>query len=254
MLDRRRAWCSIRELGFCAIGRTAKDARIVHDLYSHTIDVILRADRAGRLPGAPGEGHLRRRVLGPRAGEAAQGRQAAGVHRRDRARDGRRLGHRQGVRRGVSRNAARRSSASTSTATSSDAGRGRAGLSRHHLRRHLGAGGERGARQRRARPSAGSTCSCSTPAFFPGARVSRRSRTRSGSACTRSTSTPTSRCCANAIRCSSSRPRGGRVVVDRLEERARARARRRRLFGIESGADAARARRGAGVGRATASA
>lgn len=31
------------QLGFCAIGRSARDARIVHDLYSHTIDVILRS-------------------------------------------------------------------------------------------------------------------------------------------------------------------------------------------------------------------
>ena len=41
------------ELGFCAIGRTAKDARIVHDLYAHTIDVILRATALGGYRALP---------------------------------------------------------------------------------------------------------------------------------------------------------------------------------------------------------
>ena len=40
-------------LGFCAIGRTAKDARIVHDLYAHTIDVILRAHALGGYRALP---------------------------------------------------------------------------------------------------------------------------------------------------------------------------------------------------------
>jgi NAD(P)-dependent dehydrogenase (short-subunit alcohol dehydrogenase family) len=34
-------------LGFCAIGRTAKDAAVVHDLYDHTIDVISRSTVLG---------------------------------------------------------------------------------------------------------------------------------------------------------------------------------------------------------------
>jgi len=34
-------------LGFAAIGRTAKDAGIVEDLYDHTIDVVLRAEALG---------------------------------------------------------------------------------------------------------------------------------------------------------------------------------------------------------------
>lgn len=34
-------------LGFCAVGRTAKDARIVHDLYAHTIDIVRRAEALG---------------------------------------------------------------------------------------------------------------------------------------------------------------------------------------------------------------
>ncbi len=41
------------ELGFCAVGRTAKDARIVHDLYSHTIDVILRSVALGGYQALP---------------------------------------------------------------------------------------------------------------------------------------------------------------------------------------------------------
>jgi len=34
-------------LGFAAVGRSAKDARIVEDLYDHTIDVVLRAEALG---------------------------------------------------------------------------------------------------------------------------------------------------------------------------------------------------------------
>jgi NAD(P)-dependent dehydrogenase (short-subunit alcohol dehydrogenase family) len=40
-------------LGFAAIGRTAKDARIVHDLYAHTIDVIQRAEALGGYRALP---------------------------------------------------------------------------------------------------------------------------------------------------------------------------------------------------------
>jgi hypothetical protein len=35
------------ELGLAAFGRTAKDTRIVEDLYEHTVDVILRAEALG---------------------------------------------------------------------------------------------------------------------------------------------------------------------------------------------------------------
>jgi rhamnose utilization protein RhaD (predicted bifunctional aldolase and dehydrogenase)/NAD(P)-dependent dehydrogenase (short-subunit alcohol dehydrogenase family) len=41
------------ELGLCAIGRTASDAHIVRDLYSHTIDVILRAAALGGYRALP---------------------------------------------------------------------------------------------------------------------------------------------------------------------------------------------------------
>jgi rhamnose utilization protein RhaD (predicted bifunctional aldolase and dehydrogenase)/NAD(P)-dependent dehydrogenase (short-subunit alcohol dehydrogenase family) len=41
------------EFGLGCIGRTAKDARIVHDLYSHTIDVILRATALGGYRALP---------------------------------------------------------------------------------------------------------------------------------------------------------------------------------------------------------
>jgi NAD(P)-dependent dehydrogenase (short-subunit alcohol dehydrogenase family) len=40
-------------LGFCAVGRGAKDARIVHDLYAHTIDVIMQATALGGYRALP---------------------------------------------------------------------------------------------------------------------------------------------------------------------------------------------------------
>jgi rhamnose utilization protein RhaD (predicted bifunctional aldolase and dehydrogenase)/NAD(P)-dependent dehydrogenase (short-subunit alcohol dehydrogenase family) len=47
MLDPAPRMALDPELGFCAIGRSAKDARIVHDLYDHTIDVIQRSAALG---------------------------------------------------------------------------------------------------------------------------------------------------------------------------------------------------------------
>ena len=47
MLDPAPRMALDPELGFCAIGRSAKDARIVHDLYDHTIDVIDRSSALG---------------------------------------------------------------------------------------------------------------------------------------------------------------------------------------------------------------
>jgi rhamnose utilization protein RhaD (predicted bifunctional aldolase and dehydrogenase)/NAD(P)-dependent dehydrogenase (short-subunit alcohol dehydrogenase family) len=41
------------EFGLGCVGRTAKDARIVHDLYSHTIEVILRATALGGYQALP---------------------------------------------------------------------------------------------------------------------------------------------------------------------------------------------------------
>ena len=41
------------EFGMCCAGRTAKDAKIVHDLYSHTIDVILRSTALGGYRALP---------------------------------------------------------------------------------------------------------------------------------------------------------------------------------------------------------
>ena len=35
------------ELGLCTVGRTAKDAAIVEDIYRHTMDIILRATALG---------------------------------------------------------------------------------------------------------------------------------------------------------------------------------------------------------------
>ena len=53
MLDPAPRMVLDRELGLCALGRTAKDARIVHDLYSHTIDVILRSQALGGYRSLP---------------------------------------------------------------------------------------------------------------------------------------------------------------------------------------------------------
>ena len=41
------------ELGLGCVGRSAKDARIVHDIYSHTVDVILRAAALGGYQALP---------------------------------------------------------------------------------------------------------------------------------------------------------------------------------------------------------
>ena len=41
------------DLGMCAVGRTAKDARIVADIYEHTIDIILRATALERWQALP---------------------------------------------------------------------------------------------------------------------------------------------------------------------------------------------------------
>lgn len=41
------------DFGMACVGKTAKDARIVHDIYSHTIDVILRATALGGYKALP---------------------------------------------------------------------------------------------------------------------------------------------------------------------------------------------------------
>ena len=67
------------QLGFAAAGRDAREAAIIEELYDHTIDVILRAEALGGWRGVGEQPPVRHRVLGPRAGEAAQGRRAARV-------------------------------------------------------------------------------------------------------------------------------------------------------------------------------
>ena len=47
MLDPAPRMLLDKELGFIAIGKTAKDADIVEDIYQHTIDIILRAEALG---------------------------------------------------------------------------------------------------------------------------------------------------------------------------------------------------------------
>jgi len=41
------------ELGLCAMGRTAKDADIVYDIYEHTMDIVLRAEALGGWQALP---------------------------------------------------------------------------------------------------------------------------------------------------------------------------------------------------------
>jgi rhamnose utilization protein RhaD (predicted bifunctional aldolase and dehydrogenase)/NAD(P)-dependent dehydrogenase (short-subunit alcohol dehydrogenase family) len=53
MLDPAPRMVLDRDLGFCAAGRSAKDAGIVHDLYSHTVDVILRSTALGGYRALP---------------------------------------------------------------------------------------------------------------------------------------------------------------------------------------------------------
>ena len=53
MLDRAPRVILDPEFGLACVGRTAKDARIVHDLYAHTIDVILRATALGGYQALP---------------------------------------------------------------------------------------------------------------------------------------------------------------------------------------------------------
>jgi len=44
-----------RELGFISIGKTAKDAKIVSDIYEHTVDVICRASALGGYQALPAQ-------------------------------------------------------------------------------------------------------------------------------------------------------------------------------------------------------
>ena len=53
MLDAAPRMLLDPELGFCAVGRTAKDAAIAHDLYAHTMDVIQRAHALGGYKALP---------------------------------------------------------------------------------------------------------------------------------------------------------------------------------------------------------
>jgi rhamnose utilization protein RhaD (predicted bifunctional aldolase and dehydrogenase)/NAD(P)-dependent dehydrogenase (short-subunit alcohol dehydrogenase family) len=53
MLDPAPRMVLDAELGFSAAGRSAKDAGIVHDLYSHTVDVILRSTALGGYRALP---------------------------------------------------------------------------------------------------------------------------------------------------------------------------------------------------------
>ena len=43
------------ELGMCVIGRTAHDAAIAEDIYRHTIDIIIRAEKLGGWRALPAQ-------------------------------------------------------------------------------------------------------------------------------------------------------------------------------------------------------
>ena len=90
------------------------DARIVRDIYDHTIDVILRATALGGYRALPERDIFDVEYWDLEQAKLQQGGRAAGLRGRSRARDRRRLGHRQGLRGSLARSAARPWSASTS--------------------------------------------------------------------------------------------------------------------------------------------
>ena len=141
------------------------DARIVEDVYLHTIEIVSRADALDGMAALSAGRPVRRRVLGARAGQAQARRRRAAVPRRSGRDHGRGVGDRPSDRRRVPRGrrsgrrarpSTRRSRRCTTAPTSSAS----SATSRSRRR----------SRQRSRRPSAasaGSTCSCSTPAVFP---------------------------------------------------------------------------------------
>ena len=44
-----------QELGLCCVGKSAKDAAVVHDIYEHTMECILRAEKLGGWKALPAE-------------------------------------------------------------------------------------------------------------------------------------------------------------------------------------------------------
>ena len=245
-LIRRRAWCSILSSDSAPSGRSAKDARIVHDLYEHTIDVILQATvlggyralpekdifdveywdleqakvrKAGKPPVFPGEVAL---VTGAASGIGKACVQAF-------------------LARG------RPSSALDVNPAVAGALSGARGLPGHHLRLDAPEAVE-DALEAGVKAFGGIDMLVLNAGVFPAGRsidaldgrgVEARQRHQRGCeplAAARMLPATGAR--------ASPRPRGR----DRFEERSRARSRRRRLLGIESRFDATRARRGAGVG------
>lgn len=55
MLDPAPRMIIDKELGFISIGKTVKDAAIVSDIYDHTVDVILRAEKLGGYQALSGQ-------------------------------------------------------------------------------------------------------------------------------------------------------------------------------------------------------
>ena len=92
------------EWGMLTVGATAVDASIAADVYHHTIDVLTTCeDRLGGWAPLDRGPPLRRRVLGPGAGEAAPRWRRAAARRPGRRRHRRGVRHRPGVRAGAAR-------------------------------------------------------------------------------------------------------------------------------------------------------
>ena len=241
----RRASSSMRSRAWCTVGRTAPPRPRSRPTSIGTRSNHRPAERSS-LAGAAGGRYLRRRVLGPRAGEAGGPRAASRFRRRDRPR------HRSGS--GIGRACARRSfsaarpsSASTST---------RAVAERARAPDYLGLGCDVTERGRHAATpsrtsyarSAGSTSS-SSAGVFPLEPGSPSSTSRPGGGHSSLNLDANLVLMGLAHPWLKRRPRRRPRRDHRLEERARARPGRRRLLGLEGRAHPAGAGQRARMGR-----
>ena len=87
------------ELGLCAVGRSAKDAAIVAEIYATRWTSSCARRRWAATAALPAKDIFDVEYWDLEQAKLAQGRQAAGVRRRGRAGHRRRVGHRQGLRR-----------------------------------------------------------------------------------------------------------------------------------------------------------
>ena len=122
------------ELGLLAAGQSAAETGVILDIALHTAAIVERAESSGGMARSSAGGRVRRRVLGPGAGEAPGSRAAATVRRRGRSRHGRGLGHRARLLRGVPR--PRSSGCRPRSRRHRRPGCSSARVSRHPLRHH----------------------------------------------------------------------------------------------------------------------